>query len=147
MLIRRRNDESCDDIDDNDDGNEDVDDDDNNNDDDDDNDNDNDNNKNNNNNNNDDDDDKDGDEVRQKRDWLGTGQLVFDSRRQQRPRSSPSHLRSSQPPVSATLLIDGCFLVDKLVDVRSSSHCIWCQSPEWEQIYKHAPYISVCHRS
>jgi hypothetical protein len=72
MLIRSRNDESSDDIDDNDDGNEDVD---------------------------DKDDDSDGDKVRQKRDWLGTGQLGFDSRRQQRPCSSPLYLRSSQPPV------------------------------------------------
>jgi len=81
MLIKSRNDESSDDIDDNDDdddnnNNDDDDDDNNNNDDDDD------------NNNNDDDDDNDGDKVRKKRDWLGTGQLSFDSRRQQRPLSS-----------------------------------------------------------
>jgi hypothetical protein len=61
MIIRSRNDESSDDTDDDDKGD-------------------------------DDDggggDDDDGDKVRQKCDWLGTGQLGLDSRREQRPLSS-----------------------------------------------------------
>ena len=100
MLIRSRNNESSDDIDDNDDGDEDDDKDDNDDDDNNNDDNDDDNNNNNNNNNN-----NDGDRVRQKRDWLGTGQLGFDSRRQQRPRSSPI-IPTVQPTACLSSTVD-----------------------------------------